>query len=478
MSSADRLVHLVQQNRLAEARQYLERADDSLAGNPKVERARAILAYREGRIEDAIRIMRQLLDEYPGPDEATILGWLFTQAERFEEASEQYRCFLREWPDHASLWSGFANNLEYLGETEEALHAWRRAVDLDPDAGVAWFRLTMLNDYAWLHDRREQLLAPVSVDRELNDRYGGEFAAGRYLEHCGEWDEAFRRLQRANELRRKAGGLNIRKKIAAAQTVMADWVAQDWTTALPGEPSPAPIFIVGMPRSGTSLLEQILDSHPDVQGIGEQPYLAQEVTRTLKSSREPVARLDWREAGRRYLERVRQMAGDAPRFTDKMMHNFNSVGFIRCMFPNARVIYCRRDVLDNCMSCYRANFNTLTLSYNLQELGWFYGYHEGMMEFWRAQFPDAVIEVQYESMVNEPREQVERLLNALDLPWAESCMKFHENPRVVRTASVHQVRQRIYTSSIGRAEPYRRHLEPLLEAVDQARDWMRPPVGA
>lgn len=478
MEAARHFCNLVEQNRLTEAKRFLAQTDEDVSEDPRVRRARAVMAWREGDPDEAIDIYRSLVDAHADPADAEALGGLLLRTGRFDEAAAAYRGWTRRWPERREFQGGYADSLESAGDKEAAKAVLRRIVDREPGAGRAWYRLSMMGDYDWIHERRRQLLAEDDGTGDLADRCAREFAAARYLETRGEWDEAFRRLQQANELRRTVGTLNIRKRISAAVTVMRDWTAQDWDAAAPGHPSGAPIFIVGMPRSGTSLLEQILDSHPEVEGIGERPYMQQEIARTLRESRLPVARLDWAAAGERYLERVREVAGEVGRFADKMFFNFNTVGFIRRIFPNAHIVYCRRNPLDTCIACFRTDFNSLELSYDLRELGWFYGYCEGMMTFWRQQFGGSITEVRYEDLVAEPRERIAELLESLGLPWSEQCLKFHENPRVLRTASIYQIRRPVYTDAVGRARHYRHHLRPLEEAIEEARGWMRPPAQA
>lgn len=473
MPSANQIYQLVLQNRLPEARRLLANADPGIASDPVTQRASAALAVREGRSDDAMKILQALLEKHPDPEDAATLGQLLYQMQRHDEAVGHFRAWTKRWPDQPELMCQMSDHLEAMGNPEEARKLLRRAAELDRDKGGAWYRLTMLGDYEWLHDQRDRLLAPVDVGRPLQDQYKKEFSAGRYLEKQGRWDDAFQRLVRGNELRRGRRQYDYRKKIDAARIVMRDWLAQDWTHASPGHESRAPIFVVGMPRSGTSMVEQILDSHPDVRGIGESTFLRQEIARTIQSSRQPISRLDWRSPAQRYLDKVQDMAAPAPRFIDKMMFNFNTLGFIRCMFPHAHVIHCRRDPLDTCISCFRTCFESEALSYNLRELGWFFGCYEGMMAFWQEQFPDAITEVQYETLVGNPRDQISRLLADLDLSWNDRCVAFHENPRKVSTASMYQVRRPVHTGSVGRAEPYREHLAPLEQAIEEARGWMR-----
>lgn len=478
MQAADQFCELVRRNRTEEARRFLARAGEAVARVPKVRRALASLAYGEGDVDRAVGIYRDLLETSGHPGDAEALGWLLLQAGRHEEARQAYREWTRRWPGEHRFWAAYADSLEALGERDAARDALRRAVELEPAAGRAWYALTRLGDYEWIHERRAPLLDGGGATGDPGSDYSREFAAARYLESRGEWREAFDRLVRANEMRRRGGGMDTRRMIAAARALMRDWRAQDWRSAAPGHDSGAPIFIVGMPRSGTTLVEQILDSHPDVTAIGERPFLQREIATTLGGAAGPMARIDWAGAGERYLRRAREHAGEADRFTDKTIMNFNTVGFIHRMFPKARVVHCRRDPLDTCVSCLRTRFDDPNLSFGLSELGWFYGYYEGFMDFWGEEVGDAITELRYEDLVREPRERIAALLAALDLPWSEECLRFHDNARVARTASIHQVSRPIYTGAVGRAAPYRERLGPLEEAMGQAREAMHPSGAA
>lgn len=479
MPTAKQVQSLVRKGRLKEARRCLAQMDAATARKPATRRARAMLAMQERRYSEAATLYQSLLSgSRPDRRDAEGLGFALLNLERFEQAREHYLRSLEQWPEAPELLRGLADSHSALGETEDARDALRRAVTLDQASGGAWYGLTMLGDYGWLHEHRESLLDAHKLARTPSDQYSAHFAAGRYLEKQGEYDAAFERFRLANELRRQWGALHIERKIAAAQTVMADWDTQDWSSTPPGSESAAPIFIIGMPRSGSSLVEQILDSHPDVAGVGEASYLQQEIGRTLRASNAPVSRLDWADAAQRYLTRVLPTIGKTARFTDKMLFNFNTVGFIRLMFPNARIVHCRRDPMDTCIACFRTDFRHLFLSYTLRELGQFYGYYEGMMDYWRDRFGKAIVDIRYEDLINDPKGEVERLLSELDLPWSDDCLAFHENPRIVSTASMQQVRQPLYRSAVGRAEPYRKHLGPLLEGMEDARRRMRPKASA
>ena len=240
-----------------------------------------------------------------------------------------------------------------------------------------------------------------------------------------------------------------------------------------GEPSPKPIFIVGMPRSGTTLVEQILASHPQVYGAGELKLLDRAVVEVHSTMREVLAYPEialhmsdehFRELGRRYLAGIQQLAPAATRITDKMPSNFVFVGLIHLALPNATIIHTVRDPVDTCISCFsklftEGNFQT----YDLAELGRYYRHYKALMAHWRHALPPGrILDVKYEDTVADVEGVARRIVAHCGLPWDQNCLDFHRTERVVRTSSATQVRRPIYASSIGRRHAYGALLEPLL----------------
>ena len=242
-----------------------------------------------------------------------------------------------------------------------------------------------------------------------------------------------------------------------------------------GDPSDAPIFIVGLPRSGSTLVEQILASHSDVDGTHELPDLPR-VIRTINQERPQgesypealrhyggeLARL-----GEQYLESTRRHRGDGPFFTDKMPNNFASIGLITLILPNAKIVNARRHPLDSCMGSFKQLFyKGQAFTYDLVELGEYYLEYQRLMDYWHEILPGKVLDIHYEQLVVDQENQTRRLLEHCDLPWQDACLRFYETERAVNTASSEQVRQPLYSGSINSWRRFEAHLGPLVEVLE------------
>lgn len=234
--------------------------------------------------------------------------------------------------------------------------------------------------------------------------------------------------------------------------------------------SERPVFIVGVPRSGTTLVEQILDSHSDAAGAGELVDI-QSIEKKIGAGEAPrrLAELraeDLDPHAARYLAVLDELDADAVRVTDKLPSNFERLGLIALLFPDARVVHCVRDPLDTCLSCFFQDFRFRNAySFSLPHLAHYYAQYTALMHRWRDVLPMPMLDVRYETLVENPAETIAELLEFCGLDWDDRCLAFHENPRVVATSSVDQVRRPIYTNSIGRAAHYSNHLKPLVQAL-------------
>jgi hypothetical protein len=352
-----------------------------------------------------------------------------------------------------------------LGNRERARETLRAVVAEHPAIGVAWYTLGELDDLGDPAeiDSMEILLATEPALRNANDRLLMHHALGKaHLTH-GRHDRAFEHYAVANALKRAVVGYDVAHDEQIMRSLAQEFSAARLAQPLPGtNPSERPVFIVGMPRSGTSLVEQILASHPAVFGAGEARAMP-----LIFAQRMQLPESDWPQLAQRYLNEVGTRAAGAARIVDKLPGNFAQIGFIRMLFPNARIIHLRRDALDNGLSIFVTLFDHgHQYSYDLREIGRFYRAYAGLMEHWRALVPaTAMLEIDYETIVEDFETSARRLIAFIGLEWDDAVLRFYETRRAVRTASRVQVRRPIYRSSAGRATAFGAALDPLRAAL-------------
>jgi hypothetical protein len=296
-----------------------------------------------------------------------------------------------------------------------------------------------------------------------------QFALGKAFEGQEDFDAAFHHYSTGNKLQRSMLDYSDAEREVTAQHIMTvfDRELLDQSTDT-GCQSDAPIFVLGMPRSGTTLTEQILASHSAVEAGGELKTL-----RSLASGVGfPMAFLatdsvDLKAAGEAYLAATG--LSDKGRFTDKMPENYLLIGLIRLILPNARIINCRRTPADTCISCYCIKFGagSILYSYDLQEIGLEYRRYQRVMEHWEDVMPGAIYNLNYEDLINDQEGETRRLLDYCDLPFESACLQFSKTKRIVDTASASQVRKGLYRTSAGRWKQYEKHIEPLLAVLDE-----------
>lgn len=369
--------------------------------------------------------------------------------------------------------------LERLGRSEEAFALVRPLVE-----GRASFLVRALNSYVTLARRLGRQAEAVGyLERGIvspgmpqGSRVEMLFQAAHLYDELDQRDKAFAALSEANRLkpRHYDAAAEERRMERHRAVYSAEFLR---SAACSGDHSRRPVFIVGMPRSGTSLTEQILASHPQVHGAGELTELGrlvEDLPRRLGSDDPyPDCMAAWtgeaaREVAGEYQAYLDRLApAEAARVTDKLPTNFLHLGLISLLFPDAAIIHCRRDPLDTCLSCYFQNFGAagLAFAYDLEGLGHFYRLYEGLMDHWRTVLPRPMLELDYETLVAEPEAQTRRLLEYCGLPWDDACLRFYETERRTTTASYDQVRRPIYTQSVKRWQRYDAYLEPLKKAL-------------
>jgi tetratricopeptide (TPR) repeat protein len=434
------------------------------------------------------------------------------QIERLDEAFTFAREAVSLTPNNAEAHNTLAMVLQALGQTDEALDQFEQAAQLPGTVAEEALvgRATLLmeagrKDEAWAAFDQALAAFPGSVQaltaradartfkagdpdiaaleaclaegerRPLSDRIAVHFSLGKAYLDSQDPALAFHHFDTGNRLKRASFTYD-----SVATGRWMERIAESFTPELlarshgMGEQSELPVFIVGMPRSGTTLIEQIVSSHPQVTGAGELSALRLVVDgsglfpdgvpgMTAEDATQRV-----RQLGRDYLSRIAPLAQARARLVDKMPGNFMYAGLIPLILPGARIIHARRDPVDTCLSCYTKLFGgEQQFAYNQTELGEFYGHYQNLMTHWARVLPaERFIEVDYEAVVDDLEGEARRLIDFLGLPWDDACIRFHENRRVVRTASVNQVRQPIYKTSKGRWQAYADHLAPLLAALE------------
>jgi len=435
----------------------------------------------QGKLDQAELSYRQAVQLRPtGPVCLALASTLFRQ-DKVEDSLAAFRQAAELEPASAEVQTSWGTALISLGRSDEAVAHLHEALRLQPDHARAYSFLGELAKetyYAFAASEIENmrgLLARPQTPAE--DRVVLHFALAHVRDRLGEVDEAFAHYCQANELKHQ---LNLQERVVFdgnAHRRLVDDVIAGFTTeffervAGFGNPSEIPVFIVGMPRSGTTLVDRIVSAHPQAASAGELIDLEKiviDLPRLLHHPRtlDLLLRLDRatvQDQAERYLRRVERLGPGALRVTDKMPQNYFYLGFIAALFPRARVIHCRRDPLDTCFSCYTHNFADFSTS--LEGLGLYYREYERLMAHWHAVLPLPMHEVQYEALVSRPEAAIHELIAFCGLPWSDSCLSFHENRRPVHTVSRMQVRRPVYTSALGRWRRYAAHLAPLIKAL-------------
>lgn len=496
------------QNRLADAARHYGEVRRLFPDHPGALHGLGLVAMRENRFGDAVAHLRQADKNTRGnPAIRCDLGHALLNLGLYEEALRSFRSVLQAQPTNIAALSGAGDTLNVLGRTDEALRAFRTVLSIDPDNAAAHFgtgnalaqlgntadarialeRAAALAPKRAAYHRALAELAPFREDdprlapmetlarENLPEDQKAElhFALAKAYDDLGRTEPACDHLKKANALRRQA--------VTYDEGIVASFFADlkavftpERVQRAPGGESSLAIFIVGMPRSGTTLIEQILCSDPSVLGAGELTHVQDQIAEGLAGEDYPhgIAVLTdqaFAGFGKEYLRRLGKLPRDIRHVVDKFPGNFQHIGLIHLALPNAKIIHVRRDPMDTCFSCYSKLFlNGLNYTYDLGELGRYYRMYEALMAHWRSVLPDgAMLEVQYEALVNDFEAEARRLVDYCGLEWSDRFLSFHENERAVRTHSQAQVRQPLFTSSIGRWRRYEAYLNPLRGALDQ-----------
>lgn len=479
---ANNLMHLIAMGsgRYALAVRYLAKAIENKTDEPLYHSNLAQLLLEMKQFDKSLMACEKAislgLDQFRG---LLLMGDIFLEQDRTAEAENSYREAIALRPESIQAYNRMGNLKIILGRFAEAEEFLERACQIDSGNSVTRNLQAQVKKET-MSQKDLKSLEQLFLDEAtpVENRIVLAFNIGSVYEKAKQYDQAFEYFDKANNMQRKHfkwdQSTSFRDQFLYLRRAFDSSLFQRMAGV--GSQDRTPIFVLGMPRSGTTLTEQILASHPDVFGAGELSYMGKAFfsfiagdNKKLGEKLEMLSPEKCRAMGDAYVEHLREHSATATYVTDKMPGNFQYIGLIRLILPQAKIIYCRREPADICLSIFKHHFNEgHRYATDLRELGVYHGHFRTLMKHWLALFPDAIHTVNYENMVADQRRETERLLEYCGLPWDERCMRFHEHGRAVRTLSLTQVRKPMYQSSSQLWRKYEEHLQPLLEMLERA----------
>jgi tetratricopeptide (TPR) repeat protein len=430
----------------------------------------ARLRLRDGDVAGAIRALEKI--EAAARDDPVKLQQVAGTYLQCGQHLRAHRCYARSaelQPSNPDCLYNLATSKTALGELDEADRLFTEAIRLNPQDYGAWLNRSALRRQTPERNHVEQLRyvkSHLAADDEGQVQVC--YALAKELEDLQRHDEAFAALQEGSHRRRLGMTYDVAEDEAAMAAIARCFDPGLVNGAAPGFDSDRPIFILGLPRSGTTLVDRIVSSHSQVESLGEHTSLALAVMKRAGRAKgkvaliEQSAQIDFAELGRGYCQAIDGFGSPAPRLVDKTPQNFLYLGLIRLALPRAKIIHLRRQPMDICYAIYKTLFRAgYPFSYSLQEVGRYYLAYHRLMEHWRAVLPGAFLDVDYEAVVADPGAETRRMLEYLELDWEDACLQFHRHRGPAATASAVQVRQPIYSSSVGLWRKYHRQLAPL-----------------
>ncbi|MCJ7592101.1 MAG: sulfotransferase [Woeseiaceae bacterium] len=435
----------------------------------------AKLFMNDGQVNRAdVALTEAVKFESGSPVVQDLMGAIYTLMGEYGLACEWFEKANQGQPDHPPFMLNLANNRIYNGQIQDAEELLRRVVAIQPDSPQAHWSLAgarKASDDTHIQEIRK-LLKGDGIHPRMQAFY--YYAIGKELEDLQRWDEAFAAFQSGAKARR----LTVEYDEQAESEMFAflqNNFDQDWLDKGSGHDSSAPIFVLGQPRTGTTLIERIIGSHSQVHSAGElqQFSLALRRLSNYKDPRrfsasffEASLNLDSAKVGALYLDSCKRMRGDKARFIDKLPQNYLLIPFILKALPNAKIVHLTRDPMDSCFASYKQLFADAYLhSYDLEEMARHHCRYRHLMDVWRDRFPGRFFDISYEDTVLDLEQHARNLIHYLELPWEDACLRFHERSEAVSTASAVQVREPVHTRSIGRWRKYQNQLAPMQKVL-------------
>jgi tetratricopeptide (TPR) repeat protein len=474
----------LQTGALVQAEQFLRQAMELGAGGIDVQRDLASAIYQQERLGDALGAFTFLEQQSPDPQLSATRATILDKLGHNAEALAAHRALVEREPDNVQFRTAYGHSLRSAGDTDAAIAAYRRATEIDDERGEAWWALADIKAQVLTGEDIARMETALARAIDVINIVPLHMALGRALQDAGDHERAFSHYAEGNRLRSEAIKYRAEELTEEVDEFVRDFGPDffepraDSSTA-----GPIPVFVVSMPRSGSTLLEQMLDRHPEIEAVGELPYVRALLRSAMEihTRREPIkvpqliARLSEEESqafGADYLERAALHRRTGARFfIDKMPMNWSDLLFIRRILPQARFIEIRRNAMDCCFSNFVHYFSRAhAASFDLGDIGRFYVDYVRLMDHLDAAAPGMVHHIRYEALVEDPEPQLRGALAYLGLEWDEALLRFYESDRVVRTPSAEQVRRPLNKAGIGTWRPYAEWLGPLREALGPLAD--------
>lgn len=461
--------------RMRDAEHLLRRALELAPSFTAARSNLALLLHRSNRPEEALAELDMVrLEEPDDPQYATLRAAVSGKIGAFDEALALYESILERHDRQPQVWLSYGHTLKTIGRLEDGIAAYRKAIALKPWSGEAWWSIANLKT-AKLdeHDRAAMLAALAAPEASKEDRFHLHFALGKSLDDLGQGAAGFAHYEQANRLRREELPYDAAETMHLVDTLIERCDASFFAArAGQGHAAPDPVFIVGMPRAGSTLIEQILSCHSMVEGTMELPDIPTMITRMRRRAPWLDVMAGFKAAelaqlGESYTSTTRiQRREGKPLFIDKLPNNWLYVGLIHLILPNARIIDARRHPLDCGYSNFRQHYaRGQAFSYDLADIGSYYSNYVRLMAHFDQVLPGRVVRVIHEDLLDDPEAEIRRLLDRLGLPFEQACLEFSSSTRAVRTPSAEQVRQPVNRKGEGQWKPVAEHLGPLIEAL-------------
>lgn len=447
----------------------------------EVRRQLAANLHQQERLEEALAIFDEIIRSAGGDRQMLgSIAYIKDKLGRGEEARGLWHQLVTEEPSNPTFWISYGHNLRAAGMTQEATQAYRHAVDIERERGEGWWGLASIKTYRFDEREIETMQGALTIPSVVLNLAPLNFALGRAFHQQRDYDRAFHHYSEANRL--WAESINYDPEELGGEVSEAATMFDEryWHSLPPGgDPSTAPIFIVSLPRSGSTLLEQMLSEHHGIEALGELSYgpallrsvMERATSRGRATVPQAIAALspeDRSRLGKEYLRRAAaHRLTDRPRFIDKLPHNWNNVIFIRHILPNARFLDIRREPLSCCFANFSHSFTRAhSSSFALEHIGRAYVDYVRLMDHLARAAPGMVHNLRYEELIDSPEPVLRSALDYLGLPWDEACLRFYESDRAVRTPSAEQVRRPLNREGLDNWKPYEQWLGPLFEVLE------------